>query len=141
MSKLDLKPELELTGGIALRSHLAEALAGYRAIRRIELRRVKQVVTLGPELNVELVFRNRGFEVLHHDGIDIARVIVANIWRARPGGLNGKRRCVDERSRVEPPRQGRVILQPQLLYSLLQRQRLLLHLAHQARAIRLFLGL
>src|SRR5207249_1674704 len=94
---------------IALGSDLAEALAGYRAVRRIELRRVEQVVTLGPKLNIELVVPDGRPEVLDHDGIDIARVIVANIRRARPGGLNGERRRVDERTGIEPPRQARVI--------------------------------
>src|SRR5438874_9572918 len=90
VSKLDLKPELELARGVALRSHLAEALAGYRAVRRIELRRVEQVETLGPELNVENMVRDRRFEVLHHYDIDIAGVIVANVRRARAGGLNSE---------------------------------------------------
>src|SRR5882724_3559070 len=103
-SKLDLKPELELARRIPLRSHLPEALAGHRPVRRIELRRVEQVVTLGPELNVELTLRNRRLEVLHHDGIDVAGVIVANVRGTWAGGLNRECRRIDEGGRIEPPR-------------------------------------
>ncbi len=52
--QLDLMPELKVPRSVPLRRYLAEALGGYRAVRRIGLGRIKQVTALRPKLNVEL---------------------------------------------------------------------------------------
>src|SRR6185295_3456390 len=106
--KLDLQPELEFTRAVELARHLTELLRSEGAGRRRELRSVGHIERLKAELGSDLMIADGTSEILDDHGVQIARVVRADIGQPA-NGIERECRRYDECTRIKPTGDGGIV--------------------------------